>query len=72
MMKNKRKTKLKMEKEMPYINLLGTFIFIVIGYLIGSISPSIIISKKKFKTDIRYYHSKNAGATNSTRIMGKK
>lgn len=57
---------------MPHINLLGTFIFIVIGYLIGSISPSIIISRKKFKTDVRQHHSKNAGATNSTRVMGKK
>lgn len=57
---------------MPHINLLGTFILIVIGYLIGSISPSIIISRKKFKTDVREHHSKNAGATNSVRVMGKK
>lgn len=57
---------------MPHINLLGTFIVIVIGYLIGSISPSILISKKKFKTDVREHHSHNAGATNSTRVMGKK
>lgn len=57
---------------MPHINLLGTFILIVVGYLIGSISPSIIISKKKFKTDVRKHHSKNAGATNSVRVMGKK
>lgn len=57
---------------MTHINLLGTFIFIVIGYLIGSISPSIIISKIKFKTDVRNHYSKNAGATNSTRVMGSK
>lgn len=57
---------------MAHINLLGTFIFIIIGYLIGSISPSIIISKLKFKTDVRNYYSKNAGATNSTRVMGSK
>ncbi|WP_342252968.1 glycerol-3-phosphate 1-O-acyltransferase PlsY [Spiroplasma endosymbiont of Zeiraphera isertana] len=57
---------------MAHINLLGTFIFIIIGYLIGSISPSIIISKLKFKTDVRDYYSKNAGATNSTRVMGGK
>ncbi len=57
---------------MAHINLLGTFIFIIIGYLIGSISPSIIISKLKFKTDVREYYSKNAGATNSTRVMGSK
>lgn len=57
---------------MAHINLLGTFIFIIIGYLIGSISPSIIISNLKFKTDVRDYYSKNAGATNSTRVMGSK
>lgn len=57
---------------MPHINLLGTFIFIIIGYLIGSISPSIIISNIKFKTDVRNYYSKNAGATNSIRVMGNK
>lgn len=57
---------------MPHINILGTFILIIIGYLIGSISPSIIISKKRFKTDVRKHYSKNAGATNSTRVMGKK
>lgn len=57
---------------MAHINILGTFILIVLGYLIGSISPSIIISKKRFKTDVREHHSKNAGATNSTRVMGKK
>lgn len=57
---------------MPHINLLGTFIFIIIGYLIGSISPAIIISKIKFSTDVRNHFSKNAGAANSTRVMGNK
>lgn len=57
---------------MPQINILGTFILIVLGYLIGSISPAIIISRKKFKTDVRQHYSKNAGATNSSRVMGKK
>lgn len=57
---------------MPHINLLGTFIFIIIGYLIGSVSPAIIISKIKFKIDVREHFSKNAGATNSTRVMGTK
>lgn len=57
---------------MQHINILGTFIFMIIGYLIGSFSLSIIISKKKFKRDVREYHSHNAGATNSTRVLGKK
>lgn len=57
---------------MQHINILGTFIFMIIGYLIGSFSLSIIVSKKKFKRDVREYHSHNAGATNSTRVLGKK
>ena len=57
---------------MTLINLLGTMIFIVIGYLIGSLLPAIIISKRKFTADIRNYHSKNAGAANAIRVMGKK
>lgn len=57
---------------MMHINLVGTLIFIIIGYLIGSVSPAIIISKTRFKTDVRKHYSKNAGATNSTRVMGIK
>lgn len=54
------------------ITILGSFIIIIIGYLIGSISSSVIISRKKFNTDVREHFSKNAGATNSSRVMGKK
>ena len=44
----------------------------VIGYLIGSISISVIITKKYKKQDIRQLGSKNAGATNTLRTYGKK
>ncbi len=43
---------------------------IIIGYLFGSINMSIIISKLK-GFDIREHGSKNAGATNTLRVMGK-
>lgn len=46
-------------------------LIIVIGYLIGSINLSIIISKKNGK-DIREQGSGNAGSTNTLRTMGKK
>lgn len=47
-------------------------ICIVIGYLVGSISTSLIISKLFFKIDLREYGSKNAGGTNAGRVLGKK
>ena len=44
----------------------------VIGYLLGSIPFSLIISKAVFHFDIREYGSHNMGGTNSGRVMGKK
>lgn len=49
------------------------YIFIVIvGYLIGSINLSIVLSKKVTGEDIRNKGSGNAGTTNTLRTMGKK
>ena len=45
---------------------------IVIGYLLGSISTGVLISKTFAKTDIRTQGSGNAGTTNMLRIMGRK
>ena len=48
------------------------YIFIIlVGYLIGSINLSIVLSRRKGK-DIREQGSGNAGATNTLRTMGKK
>lgn len=44
----------------------------VVAYLIGSISFSIIISKKMAGFDVREKGSGNAGATNMLRSVGKK
>lgn len=49
---------------------LSLIISSVLGYLIGSINTSIILSKAK-KNDIRNHGSGNAGATNTLRVMGK-
>ena len=46
------------------------FISAVLGYLIGSVNTSIVLSKLK-KNDIRKHGSGNAGATNTLRVMGK-
>jgi len=45
---------------------------VVLCYLIGSISPGIIISKLKGKGDIREHGSGGTGATNVNRTLGTK
>lgn len=50
----------------PYIYILVC----VAGYLIGSISPAIIISYNVAKKDIRRYGSGNAGTSNMIRTFG--
>ncbi len=57
---------------MTLYGYLWTAITAIIGYLIGSFSWSIFISKRIYKIDVRDYHSKNAGATNTSRVLGKK
>ncbi len=43
----------------------------IIAYLLGSLSFGIILSKAKYKKDIRDYGSNNAGMTNMLRTFGK-
>ncbi len=43
----------------------------VAAYLLGSLSFGIILSKVKYKKDIRDYGSNNAGMTNTLRTFGK-
>ncbi len=51
---------------------MNYFIYALIGYLIGSIPFSYLVAKAKGKLDIREHGSKNAGATNVFRVLGKK
>ena len=44
----------------------------IVGYLLGSISVSVILSKIAFKDDVRQHGSGNAGATNMARVYGFK
>ena len=43
----------------------------VIAYLLGSLNSAIIISRYKYKQDIRSFGSGNAGLTNMHRVYGK-
>lgn len=47
-------------------------IILIISYILGSIPTGLIISKKYYYTDIRDIGSKNIGATNMMRVLGKK
>lgn len=53
-------------------NLLSIFIVIVAGYLLGSISTGVVLSRLFAKTDIRSQGSGNAGTTNMLRVLGRK
>jgi glycerol-3-phosphate acyltransferase PlsY len=49
--------------------------FIIFGglaYLIGSIPSAVWLGKAKYGIDVREHGSKNAGATNTFRVLGKK
>ena len=52
--------------------MLNTILVIGIGYLLGSISTGVVISKMFAKTDIRKQGSGNAGTTNMLRILGRR
>lgn len=51
---------------------LNIVITIIVGYLLGSISTGVVLSKAFAKTDIRSQGSGNAGTTNMLRILGRK
>lgn len=46
-------------------------IFGLIAYLLGSIPTAVWVGKMRFNLDIREHGSKNAGATNTFRVLGK-
>lgn len=47
-------------------------LILILSYLIGSVSPSIILSRWVKGVDIRTYGSGNAGMTNAIRLLGPK
>ena len=52
--------------------MVGVVLCIVVPYLIGSLNPAIILSRKIYHDDIRSHGSGNAGTTNTLRTYGKK
>ncbi len=60
----------KFPGQIALIIALGCFVCALIGYLIGSVNFSIIISRLFYKDDIRDHGSGNAGSTNMLRTHG--
>jgi len=52
--------------------LFRTILFLVISYLVGSISFAYFICRRFYNTDIRQYGSGNPGSTNVLRVLGVK
>lgn len=52
--------------------MVDFIIFGVVAYLLGSIPTAVWIGKSIYGTDVREHGSKNAGATNTFRVLGKK
>lgn len=52
--------------------MMDFIIFGAIAYLLGSIPTAVWIGRAKYGIDIREHGSKNAGATNTFRVLGKK
>ncbi|TJY44361.1 glycerol-3-phosphate 1-O-acyltransferase PlsY [Cohnella pontilimi] len=51
--------------------MFTSLLAVVISYLLGSISFSILLARWLRKIDIRQHGSGNAGATNTLRVLGK-
>lgn len=52
--------------------MINFFLFGAIAYLLGSIPTAVWVGKMRYGIDVREHGSKNAGATNTFRVLGKK
>ena len=54
------------------MSLIPQFLFLVLTYAIAAIPFGLVLAKTFAKKDIRQFGSKNIGATNVARVIGKK
>ena len=54
------------------MEVLYLIILLILSYVIGSIPTSVWVGKYFYGIDVREYGSKNAGATNTYRVLGAK
>jgi glycerol-3-phosphate acyltransferase PlsY len=52
--------------------MMELVVFAIIAYLLGSIPTAVWVGKAWYGIDVREHGSKNAGATNTFRVLGKK
>lgn len=52
--------------------MIAIFLTSIVAYLLGSIPSAVWIGKSLHGVDVREHGSKNAGATNTFRVLGKK
>lgn len=52
-------------------NLFAIIAVACMGYMLGNVQTALIISRIKFRDDVRLYGSGNAGTTNMIRVYGK-
>ena len=45
-------------------------VIFLIAYLLGSVNCAILLSRRRYGTDVRSLGSGNAGATNAARVFG--
>lgn len=51
--------------------MLENIAIVVLAYLLGSIPSAVWVGRKMYGIDVREHGSKNAGATNTLRVLGK-
>ena len=54
------------------MNIFMTIVWIILGYIVGSVPWALIIGKVFYKKDIREFGSGNLGGSNAGRVLGKK
>ena len=54
------------------MSILYIVLSLLLGYFIGSIPVALVLGKTFRGIDIREHGSKNLGATNAGRVLGKK
>lgn len=55
-----------------FMSAAHVFLFLILGYFLGSIPFGLLIAKKVKGIDIREHGSRSTGATNVFRVVGKK